>query len=69
MACFDIICDLIRIETYAGVYKHYGLMHERSYFAHCIHCSGDERAMMLDTKVTCRDATTGFMYGNMEKAS
>ena len=43
--------DVIRIETYAGVYKHYGLMHERSYFAHCIHCSGDERAMMLDTKV------------------
>ncbi|CAN0098730.1 unnamed protein product, partial [Hapterophycus canaliculatus] len=37
-------------ETYADVYKHFGLMHERSYFAHCIHCCEEERAVMLDTK-------------------
>lgn len=37
--------------NYADVYRHFGLMHERSYFAHCIHCSGEERAVMLDTKV------------------
>eukprot|EP00903_Cladosiphon_okamuranus_P022459 g20657.t1 len=54
------------IETYAGVYKHYGLMHERSYFAHCVHCSGDERAMMLDTKagvVHCPSSNFNIMSG------
>eukprot|EP00904_Undaria_pinnatifida_P002954 jgi/Undpi1/1265/HiC_scaffold_11.g04657.m1 len=38
------------LETYAGVYKHFGLLHERSYFAHCIHCSGEEREMLKDSE-------------------
>ena len=25
-------------ETYADVYKDHGLLHERSYMAHCVHC-------------------------------
>lgn len=57
--CFVVVfyapLTLVRIETYAGVYKHFGLLHERSYFAHCIHCSGEERAMLLDTQVTKSD--------------
>ncbi|CAM9238071.1 unnamed protein product [Choristocarpus tenellus] len=36
--------------SYSDVYRRYGLMHERSYFAHCVHSCGEERAMMLDTK-------------------
>ncbi|CAM9893902.1 unnamed protein product, partial [Ectocarpus sp. 4 AP-2014] len=54
------------IETYTGVYKHYGLMHERSYFAHCIHCSGEERVMMRDTKaavIHCPSSNFNLMSG------
>lgn len=40
-----------RISTYTGVYEHFGLLHERSYFAHGIHCSEEERDMLLDNKV------------------
>ena len=43
--------DAKRITTYAGVYEHFGLLHERSYFAHCIHCCGEERALLKDKKV------------------
>lgn len=50
VACL-CLSTVIRIETYTGVYKHYGLLHERSYFAHCIHCSGGERALLLENGV------------------
>lgn len=33
-------------DSYMGVYERYGLLHERSYFAHCVHCNGSERALM-----------------------
>ncbi|KAF0682320.1 Aste57867_25547 [Aphanomyces stellatus] len=32
--------------SYADVYDKHGLMTDRTYMAHCIWCSGDERAMM-----------------------
>ena len=51
------------------MYKHYGLMHERSYFAHCIHCSGDERAMMLDTKVMMLARCHGGMCGCLKRST
>lgn len=31
---------------YADVYKRSGLLHERSYFAHCCHCNRTERALL-----------------------
>ncbi|GMF23549.1 unnamed protein product [Phytophthora fragariaefolia] len=34
-------------KTYTGVYDDHGLLHERSYMAHCIWCSKDERQLLL----------------------
>ncbi|OQR82940.1 guanine deaminase [Achlya hypogyna] len=35
--------------NYAQVYHKHGLLHERSYMAHCIWCGGDERALLQST--------------------
>jgi guanine deaminase len=32
--------------SYAAVYEQHGLLNERSYFAHCVHCSGGERELL-----------------------
>lgn len=32
--------------SYTDVYRTYGLLHERAYFAHCCHCGGDEQEML-----------------------
>ncbi|CAM9679723.1 unnamed protein product [Sphacelaria rigidula] len=37
-------------DSYTSVYERYGLLHERSYFAHCIHCTDEERERMLNLK-------------------
>lgn len=52
-------------DSYAGVYERYGLLHNRSYFAHCVHCTGQERALMVDSKagvVHC--PSSNFMLSN-----
>ncbi|RLN96654.1 hypothetical protein BBJ28_00020330 [Nothophytophthora sp. Chile5] len=35
-------------ESYTGVYDDHGLLHDRSYMAHCIWCSKSEREMLRD---------------------
>jgi len=35
--------------SYGDVYYQHGLMHERTYMAHCVHCSKGERSLMRDT--------------------
>ncbi|POM78032.1 Guanine deaminase [Phytophthora palmivora] len=35
-------------KTYTGVYDDHGLLHERSYMAHCIWCSKDERELLCE---------------------
>jgi guanine deaminase len=32
--------------SYTAVYEQHGLLTERSYFAHCVHCSGSERELL-----------------------
>ncbi len=32
--------------TYADVYRSHGLLHERSYMAHCVHCGDAETATL-----------------------
>ncbi|KAJ1623808.1 hypothetical protein T492DRAFT_557690, partial [Pavlovales sp. CCMP2436] len=49
---------------YADVYKSCGLLHERSYFAHCCHCNPLERTMLKDNGagiVHC--AASNFLVG------
>lgn len=33
-------------ESYTDVYRTYGLLHERAYFAHCCHCGTDEQQLL-----------------------
>jgi guanine deaminase len=33
-------------KSYADVYDHHGLLHDRSYMAHCVHCVSDERELL-----------------------
>lgn len=33
-------------DSYAGVYRDHGLLHERSYLAHCVWCGRDERQLL-----------------------
>lgn len=37
-------------DSYAAVYRDHGLLHDRSYMAHCIWCCRDERAILRDCK-------------------
>ncbi|EEY69083.1 guanine deaminase, putative [Phytophthora infestans T30-4] len=37
-------------ETYTGVYDDHGLLHDRSYMAHCIWCSKSERELLREKK-------------------
>jgi len=36
-------------ENYAAVYDKYGLLHSRSYMAHCVHCCGAERELLASS--------------------
>ncbi|KDO21757.1 guanine deaminase [Saprolegnia parasitica CBS 223.65] len=36
-------------DSYADVYHRHGLLHDRSYMAHCIWCSGGERKLLKET--------------------
>lgn len=37
-------------ESYAATYDQYGLIHERTYMAHCIYCSKDERQILASRR-------------------
>lgn len=37
-------------ESYTDVYRRYGLLHERAYFAHCCHCGSDEQELLKVNK-------------------
>eukprot|EP00611_Tribonema_gayanum_P006843 TRINITY_DN16187_c0_g1_i1.p1 TRINITY_DN16187_c0_g1~~TRINITY_DN16187_c0_g1_i1.p1 ORF type:complete len:560 (-),score=154.09 TRINITY_DN16187_c0_g1_i1:594-2273(-) len=52
-------------DTYMGVYDRYGLLHERSYFAHCVHCTGEERELMsLKGGAVIHCPSSNFMLGS-----
>lgn len=40
-------------ESYTDVYRRYGLLHERAYFAHCCHCGSDEQELLKVNKAGC----------------
>lgn len=52
-------------ESYADVYMKHGLMHERSYFAHCVHCTKNEHQMYIDSKSGVSHCpSSNFMLGS-----
>ena len=52
-------------ENYTDVYKTYGLLHERAYFAHCCHCSNGEQDVLKDHKAgVAHCPSSNFMLGS-----
>lgn len=52
-------------ENYTDVYRTYGLLHERAYFAHCCHCSNGEQDVLKDHKAGVSHCpSSNFMLGS-----
>ena len=52
-------------ENYTDVYRTYGLLHERAYFAHCCHCSTDEQALLkVHEAGVAHCPSSNFMLGS-----
>lgn len=57
------------IDTYAGVYHHYAMLHPASYMAHCIHSDTVERALLHSTQcgvVHCASSNFNLQSGIMD---
>jgi hypothetical protein len=52
-------------EHYTDVYRTFGLLHERAYFAHCCHCGADEQAILKANDVgVAHCPSSNFMLGS-----
>ncbi|MEC8379190.1 MAG: guanine deaminase [Myxococcota bacterium] len=52
-------------KDYLGIYEDFGLLHERSIFAHCIHLSDNEWKRLIDAKsVVAHCADSNFFLGS-----
>jgi guanine deaminase len=56
---------LTECESYTDVYRRYGLLHERAYFAHCCHCGSDEQELLkLNKAGVAHCPSSNFMLGS-----
>ncbi len=52
-------------QSYTDVYRTYGLLHERAYFAHCCHCGTDEQALLKTHEAgVAHCPSSNFMLGS-----
>jgi len=52
-------------KNYTDVYRTYGLLHERAYFAHCCHCGTDEQALLkVHEAGVAHCPSSNFMLGS-----
>jgi hypothetical protein len=56
-------CRIAECTSYTDVYRTYGLLHERAYFAHCCHCGGDERELLKAHEAGYGKITQDFCTG------